>query len=58
MSYRAIYVGDEFPELNGKEVIVLDSADQSGFPCYSLVWDGEEIGNMDDGDFEFLDFDE
>jgi len=53
--YDAIYVGDEFPDYRGVRVTVIDSEDLSGNPCYAMILHGEEIGDMYDEDFDFLD---
>lgn len=53
--YMAIYVGDEFPDYIGYEVQVKDDWSDPMAPCYTMILEGDEFGNMHDEDFEFID---
>lgn len=51
--FKAVYVGEEFPESMFEEVLVADYVTESGNVGYSVLFkDGNEFGNMHDDDIE------
>ena len=53
-TWEGIYVGDEFPEHYGSKIKVWDDHSNPNNPRYTILLNGEEIDNMDDGDIQFL----
>lgn len=50
----AVYVGEEFPDFVGTEVLVENDETDPDCPCYKILLQGEWIGNIDDSDLEFV----
>lgn len=52
---RGIYVGNEFPEYHGKEILIRGDNSNPDAPCYEIQFVGENQwhDNMDDHDIQF-----